>query len=750
MKKVELLAPAGSYESFLGAIHAGADAVYLGGNKFSARAYADNFTEEEIVRAVRYAHLHGRKVYLTVNTLIKEREFSGIYPFLEPFYQAGLDAVIIQDMGMFERIGEWFPDLERHISTQMTVTGTYGAEWFKEKGADRIVPARELSLSEIREIKEKTGIEIETFIHGAMCYCYSGQCLFSSLLGGRSGNRGRCAQPCRLPCQITSFEADGQVARQKETYPLSLKDMCTLEMLPELIRAGIDSFKIEGRMKSPEYAAGVTAIYRKYIDRYYTYPEQDIKADSQDMHRLKSLYIRSGISEGYYKRHNGREMVTLERPGYSGTDEKLTAEIRRQYLGKEIKFPAQGKILLKKGEPARYTVSSKELSACVSGECVQEAKNRPLSKSDVRKQLLKSGNTVFVFEQLDIDMDDDIFMPVKRLNELRREACFKLEEKIIASYGLGHPDRRDRTSEAEASAEQPEAVAFKEKGRDTEGGNGKRPRPQLHAAVLLQEQLEAAVEAGINRIYVPLENMDRKLLERVGEETELYLALPYILRRRDVSFLEEAEGVLKERLFTGALARNLEELKWLEEIGFHENIVTDTGMYLWNNAAGSVYSRESNEQYLPLELNAFETEELLADAEDLKRSEVIYGRIPMMVSANCVAKTITGCRKEKGMRSTGPFLCLTDRYRKKFPVFPDCIHCYNIIYNSVPLSLHQNIIRLEKSGVNNFRLDFTVEDRQKTGQVISFFQKLLESEKDTVIPPPFTEYTNGHFKRGVE
>ena len=280
MRKVELLAPAGNYESFLGAVHAGADAVYLGGARFGARAYADNFTEEEVCRAIRYAHIYGRKVYLTVNTLVKEREFHDIYQYLLPFYEEGLDGVIVQDLGVFQAVGEWFPALARHVSTQMAVTGFRGAEYLRALGAERIVPARELSLAEIKEIKKRTDIEIETFIHGAVCYCYSGQCLFSSVIGARSGNRGRCAQPCRLPYRTPDGSSKEEPlwksrlgrSNGKHIYPLSLKDMCTVELLGELIEAGIDSFKIEGRMKSPEYAAGVTGIYRKYIDRYYEDP----------------------------------------------------------------------------------------------------------------------------------------------------------------------------------------------------------------------------------------------------------------------------------------------------------------------------------------------------------------------------------------------------------------------------------------------------------------------------------------------
>ena len=264
-KKVELLAPAGNAEAFYGAIHAGADAIYLGGNRFGARAYAENFSEEELVACIRYAHLFQRKVYLTVNTLVKESEFSGLYEYVLPYYRAGLDGVIVQDMGVFAYLREHFPGMELHGSTQMTITGEYGAAFLKEQGACRVVPARELSLAEIRRIKEVTGLEIECFIHGAMCYCYSGQCLFSSILGGRSGNRGRCAQPCRLPYTTGKHP--------KECYPLSLKDMCTIEYIPELLEAGIDSFKIEGRMKTALYVATVARTYRKAIDDYFTDPK---------------------------------------------------------------------------------------------------------------------------------------------------------------------------------------------------------------------------------------------------------------------------------------------------------------------------------------------------------------------------------------------------------------------------------------------------------------------------------------------
>ena len=258
-REIEILAPAGSYESLKAAIAAGADAVYVGGNRFGARAYANNFSEEELLEAIDYVHLHGKKIYLTVNTLLKEKELEReLYSYLLPYYRQGLDAVIVQDPGVLRFVREYFPSLPIHASTQMTITGADGARFMEEQGVERIVTARELSLQEIKEISEKTSLEIESFVHGALCYCYSGQCLYSSLLGGRSGNRGQCAQPCRLP-----YKVDG-----KTSYVMSLKDLCTVEFIPDLAEAGIYSFKIEGRMKKPEYVAAVTSIYRKYADLY--------------------------------------------------------------------------------------------------------------------------------------------------------------------------------------------------------------------------------------------------------------------------------------------------------------------------------------------------------------------------------------------------------------------------------------------------------------------------------------------------
>ena len=303
-RKIEILSPAGSYESMKAAIAAGADAVYIGGSRFGARAYADNLTEEQLLEAIDYVHLHGRKIYLTVNTLLKEKELrESFYEYLRPYYERGLDAVIVQDIGVLQFVKEHFPDLPIHASTQMTITNALGARFLEEQGVERVVTARELQLEEIKNIREKTDVEIESFVHGALCYCYSGQCLYSSMLGGRSGNRGQCAQPCRLPYKVNGSK--------ESSYVLSLKDICTLEYIPELVEAGIDSFKIEGRMKKPEYVALVTAMYRKYTDQYLEHGEKTFCIDPKDRQMLMDLYNRGGSHGGYYHTRNGRRDAVL-------------------------------------------------------------------------------------------------------------------------------------------------------------------------------------------------------------------------------------------------------------------------------------------------------------------------------------------------------------------------------------------------------------------------------------------------------
>lgn len=727
MKKVELLAPAGNYEALLGAISAGADAVYLGGNAFGARAYADNLSQEEICNGIKYAHTLNRKIYLTVNTLVKEREFTALYHFLLRFYEAGLDGVIIQDYGVFAFIRKYFPGLELHVSTQMTITGAYGASLLKQEGASRIVPARELSLDEIKVIRQKVDIEIEAFIHGAMCYCYSGQCLFSSILGGRSGNRGRCAQPCRLPYRVNGG---------REEYPLSMKDMCTINVLPELIGAGIDSFKIEGRMKKPEYAAGVTAIYRKYIDKYYEMAASGRQAQYQvseeDMDVLKSLYIRSSISEGYYHQHNGKNMITISSPAYSGSDEKLLNSIRTKYIEREPALPVKIKAAFKTDKQSHLILSGGGVSVSVEGDIVQKAKQQPLSRQKIEEQLQKSGGTCFWVTCVETDADDDIFMPISVLNQLRREGLCLLQEKIIKANNLSYKTRTPLPYEEYHRAKAKQTV-----------GN----KTAVHVLVNSREQLLAALQSDVERIYLDKIQFDEELLTTLSSykekgHTEFYLAFPYVVRKQNYAMLDRLFSLLCMPVFDGALVRNLETIGYLEKKGNRKKVVTDINLYSWNGQAYVFLKEKADEVYFPAELNHYEWKDLqdaaLSEKDDI--SVMVYGRLPMMISAGCLLKTTGECSH------TPKWSELSDRYQKQFPVYNDCAYCYNIIYNSVPLSLHKLFDRGEVKP-DKCRLDFTVESGLQTEKIIQYFKELSEERYKV---PFYREFTTGHYKRGVE
>lgn len=809
--KVELLAPAGNYEAFLGAVNAGADAVYLGGEKFGARAYAENFTTEEICRAIHVAHVMGRRIYLTVNTLIKDDEFEDLIPYLRPFYESGLDGVIVQDIGVLTQIRNYFPELALHASTQMTLTGPEGCAFLKEHGVERIVPARELSLEEVRRIKKQTGLEIECFVHGAMCYCYSGQCLFSSVLGGRSGNRGRCAQPCRLPYQIC--DGAGKTVSPDTAFPLSLKDMCTISYLPQLIEAGIDSFKIEGRMKKAEYAAGVTALYRKYIDLYYEKGPEAYQVSKEDLDKLKSLYIRSEIQTGYYERKNGREMITLHRPNYAGSDESLLAQIRAKYLHEPDKLAVSMKVTLDKGKPAILQITGDSLfvnretltrfdkdsermhgieeeCACgkidvsVEGEIVEAAQKAPLRAEDIRKRLLKTGNSCVFVTTCEICMTEDIFLPVRALNELRRAGVEAYERQYILRQGMNTGRKTNRNTPT-GSVNHTESVDGRPlemqfiKEQPSEQKRIANRTETMHAAsvdilITTSEQFAVALQFPCRRIYIDsdlyvmqherilgyMTEQKARYAEAAttGDAPEYYLALPYILRAGDGAYMEQLIRFLDQehtaadsdaggRLIGGFLVRNYEEAAFVRKLADSYDIVPDAGLYCFNAESVRFWAHYCREYTLPWELNRKEAGKLADHAmrNGMRTAMIIYGRIPMMITANCIRKTAKQCHEiyqTEPNPQTMPIqrsrLQLKDRYGVIFPVEINCRHCYNIIYNSVPFSLHQQENVVKRIGVDVRRYDFTTETADECRRILTVGQSVDES------------YTTGHLKRGVE
>lgn len=725
-RRVELLAPAGNYESFIGAINAGADAIYVGGEKFSARAYAENFDTDTLCACIKYAHLFGVRVYLTLNTLVKEKEFSEIFDYVRPFYEAGLDAVIVQDLGVLRYLKEHFPNMELHASTQMAVTGPGFVKLCKELGISRVVPARELSLNELAKISE-AGIEVECFIHGAMCYCYSGMCLMSSILGGRSGNRGRCAQPCRLPYHV---EVDGK--SHKEVYTLSLKDMCTIEHIPALIKAGMSSFKIEGRMKRSEYAAGVTALYRKYIDAFYNNPLETQQIADEDYYILEHLYMRSQLHSGYLTKHNGKEMVTINEPSYSGVDEVVLSQIREKYLGYTKKIPVTMYGYFAVGEKASLTICTEDgISASVNGDVVMAANQAVATEETVLKQLNKLGNTHFSLESSNIILEGEVFLPNGMLNALRREAVAQLENEVISRR---FPDLALR------SAKIPEEVFEKHNIDD------KQNKQALTVLVSTKEQLHTLskhpIISRVDTVY-----MEELALSAYCENTDTVLsdiniayAMPYILRAKDLESQKSYLKALYEKGIRNVLVRNVEALAMVEALkeAYPFEITTDASLYCWNISSVSALKEYASRITLPLELNAKELRPLRKDFTE----QIVYGYIPLMISANCVLKTNGTCKKFAG--SDREKASLKDRYGKVFTVITNCKYCYNAIYNSVPLSLHK---KYNLSLPGSIRLQFSIEEPEQMKGILDYYVKWLNLEPAEF---PIEEYTAAHENRQVE
>lgn len=750
----ELLAPAGNMECLKAAVAAGADAVYLGGQKFGARAFAGNFSDEELQEALRLAHFFQKKIYLTINTLTKEQELKELAPWLSPFYEAGLDGVIIQDIGVLECCRRAFPDLELHASTQMTVTENRSALFLKALGVSRIVPARELSLEEIIRLKRETGMEIETFIHGALCYCYSGQCLFSSFLGGRSGNRGRCAQPCRLPYTILT---NGNTVSKKgnqnaEQYPLSLKDLCVLPFLPKLLEAGIDSFKIEGRMKSPEYVAGVTALYRKYIDRYRS-DAKNWKVEEEDLFLLSHLYVRSEVGGGYYEQHNGREMITLQKPGYSACPEEIPTEIRRRYLEAELTKEVNMRIYLENGKAAVLQAECDGVRTEEKGAVVMPAKKRPLTAADVEKQLRKTGGSHFEPGELEIAIQGDVFLPVSSLNDLRRQTLTGLWEKTAASSA-----RIGKEISSGRRAEEPEELPLPS---DRTGKIETMQRPCLYVSVLTAAQAtEALLSEQVRRLYLSADavlsadqtdNFMQQLYARKKWDPDFSfcLMLPAILRAYSDNYLGRLSGWTAKNLpvIDGFLAGSLSGLLWAKEAFPGKKRSAQHGFYVFNRETWRFFMRhfQLDTYTAPLELNRHELVCLPAANQEMS----VYGKMPMMISAGCVKRTAGGCQVthtqrqlSEGIGAEGFQYALKDRYQAQFPVFVNCRHCMNTIYNSVPLSLHQYLPEIGKRGIRAFRLDFTDEMPGQIRQLIRYF-----AEGEGMSP---AAYTTGHYKKGVQ
>lgn len=815
-KKPEILSPAGSMDALRAAVAAGCDAIYMGGVRFGARAYADNPDEEELIQAIQYCHLYGVKLYMTVNTLLKEEELETLPEYIAPFYRAGLDAAIVQDVGVMRCLHQYFPELALHASTQMTLTMGKGIEeYLAPYGVTRIVPARELSLSELRQMRQDTERELEVFVHGALCYCYSGQCLMSSMQGGRSGNRGRCAQPCRMP-----YRMEGQ-----KRYMLSPKELCALPHIGEMIEAGIDSFKIEGRMKRPEYTAFVTAMYRKHRDlycelgreSYAAWREENRHEWQEDLRGLAELYNREGFTDGYLT-DSAADMLSSGRPKHGGVfigrvrsvqrqqalihlerdiepqdvvefrsasgetqyeytvgqsqpagesvwarfqkgsriregdgvyrtrHPKLLNKIAGEYLEGPKKLGIEGHFYAEAGKAIRLECRRDGATVRVEGIVAEAAKSRPAAEDEVRRVLMQTGDTPFMFTKLQLELQGELFLPVGELKRLRREALQKLMDALQgASKRSFHSIHGAEEGGVPISASHGvgevglSASASRSRNVDLQRSPERDAAPQLSvsAAVMRWEQLEAVLADGhVSEVIVRDEELTQEeLAEAVGRIKQagkrVVLAMPTIVRVQTFARYEAWLPAVRSLCPDGYLIRNLESLYFLRNrLGVPADLIrTDANLYIMNASAKEWWREQGIISYTaPWELTE---KELLSLPEPHAMQWICYGKIPLMVSAQCIRRNFLQCRSGKGSGTLTPF---RGEQGRRYTAASYCKNCYNVIYKEEPFMVCPE--ESFRKRWDQCRYEFTTESGREVREV-------LEGRMPETV-------SRGHFDRGVQ
>lgn len=699
---IELLAPAGSYDCVVAAVQSGADAVYFSGENYGARSYAENFDLAALEKAADYCRLRGVKTHITVNTLCTDRELKQCAEYVRFLAKIGVDAVIVQDLGVLDMIKHICPSIPIHASTQMTAHNIDGVLTAEKLGAQRVVLSRELSLENIKNIADNTEAELEVFAHGALCMCYSGQCLMSSVFGGRSGNRGKCAQPCRLKYSINNSD---------ENYYLSLKDLSLAGYIKELAAAGVTSLKIEGRMKGASYVAAVTKVFRNCIDsgRRPLPKEEEL---------LRRVFFRDEFTDGYFTGRAGKNMFTLNRAEnpYKRSDADLEKELGDACKNSEnIKNKIDCKVKIVEGEKPEILMNCRGFSVkYTSDERVCTAKNRPTAAETIKTQISKTGGVPFEFEKIDTELSDSPFVPLSVINELRRGGIQLLEEKIKNS-------RRLKTNSFE----------FVGKVKDA-------PRElKFTCSVFNAEQLETVLSFGemFSRIYVPVYVAERniKLLASYGEYKEkIVLSLPAISRGQA---FKTAVSSLGEAGYNNLQVNNISHMMYSEEAD--KNLFGGFRMNVFNSEAVRVCAENGLKSVcLSPELNLAQ----IRSISKLVECEVIgYGRLPLMVTENCPAEAALGCRKCGGVN------IITDRKGAKLPVVRDGTDCTGgersfVILNSAPIFTADKSDELKAAGVSAVNLYFTVESCLECAEVCKMY---FENKK------PDFDYTRGHFNKGV-
>lgn len=679
MTSTELLSPAGGVRALHAAVQNGADAVYLGGKAFSARSGAENFGEEELRDAVRYARVRGVKVYLALNTLIDDREVPLFAEAVKKAAECGVSALIIQDFGGAEIAKKVAPNLPLHASTQMSAHNEKDVEALLERGFSRVVLARELREEEICRIYKNTGAEIEVFVHGALCVCVSGQCLMSSFIGGRSGNRGCCAQPCR---QL--YGAEG-----KKGYFLSPRDLCLLDEIRSLSEAGVKSLKIEGRMKSAEYVAAVTAMYRKYID-------EPKRAQRSDIKTLEGVFVRGdGFTKGYYAGLNTPEIMNynISNDAVSGRcDKELLKKAAESFRdgAENKKIPVSAFLGIKRGKRAYLTLSDGKNEATAEGGTPEEAVSLPLERGAARERISKTGQTPYTIEKFDADIDENLTLAAREINALRRAACSLLTEKRAALPYC-------------------ETFAFSFEGRGR-----RRGARYIAAQVMNSEQLKAA--QGADRIYMPLH-----LFETSGKKDNYFVALPKVTYDMEKYALRMKSAGVKR-----ALCHTIGQAKFLIENGIEA--YGDYGLNVCNAVSAAEYIKAGLRSVtLSPELDLRQirslTEKCAAECEIL-----CYGRMMMMTARACIIRGVRGsCDCEKPLR-------LRDKTGAEFLVYADRCEHLNMIYNSAVTFTADIPKTLEDTNADGMRLVFTDESGAEVKRIIAMYK----GEAEPVLPKSFT------------
>lgn len=773
MKKIELLAPAGDQESLIAAVQNGADAIYLGGTLFSARAYAKNFDDAQLQWAVSYAHLYGVKIYVTMNTLYKDSEMDALISYLKKLYDYQVDALIIQDIGLFDLVRSLFPDFEIHMSTQASIMNSYGVHYFEKCGASRVVLARENTIEEIQRICRQTDIEIEVFVHGAMCVCYSGQCLMSSMIGKRSGNRGQCAQPCRLQYQLLK---DGKTLPERYPFLLSPKDMMTIEHIDSLIEACVSSLKIEGRMKRPEYVASVTRAYRQAIDAYYQKKKIDFQPYIQDMQAMFNRNYTSGylqhdvkIVDGDYSGHKGYvigevlyyhkkqkrvgirlyksllqgdsivfenidkgrpvnkiylknqlvkeanpdEVIEIEFDYYVDkglvrkTLDKIVMErMQKTYQKAMRKIPVTMNFEAKIGELAKLTIEKDNHHVIVkSTQNVEKAKQTPLDQQRIYQQLSKLGSTPFELNSFYSDCDEGLSMPIKELNEMRRNACDLLINQLSTQKIHHH------------SIQNTPQLSY----------HGSFNQPQFYVAVHSLEQLEVVIEYPIDNIVYPYQkDIDKAYDVCLKHHKTLIMMTSQVMKDNDI------QTILKSDIYSQIQTIIVNDYGAYQ--AFHDkNLIAGHGLNIYNSYATNHYQHPF---LVSLEMSSQEMKQLKTDLSHCIVE--IFGKTTNMISEYCpISQYYFGYQNKNCQMCKQGSFALKDRKREIFDIMVD-EQCRMHLLNAHTLYYEH----WKQLSVGGYFIQFTNEDKQRVKWIMDNFMNYqsLDNIRQKI------KFTFGYFK----